>query len=83
MKEIKLQQEQLKNLEHFIACHLWHIHQLKKFQILSSGPKLFQLYIHRDKSFTDDLIERSKRSGFDGMCLTVDTICSWKQRERS
>ena len=25
---------------------------------ISSGPKLFQLYIHKDKSITDDLIER-------------------------
>ena len=27
---------------------------------ISSGPKLFQLYIHKDKSFTDDLIDRCK-----------------------
>ena len=41
---------------------------------LSSGPKLFQLYVHKDRSISDDLIERSRRSGFDAMCLTVDTL---------
>ena len=41
---------------------------------ISSGPKLFQLYIHKDKSFTDDLIDRCKRANFDGLCLTVDTL---------
>ena len=48
---------------------------------ISSGPKLFQLYIHKDKSITDDLIERCKRANFDGLCLTVDTIVAGN-RER-
>jgi L-lactate dehydrogenase (cytochrome) len=39
---------------------------------ISKGPKLFQLYVHKDQSITDDLIERCRVSGFDGMCLTVD-----------
>ena len=47
---------------------------IEEISNLSSGPKLFQLYVHKDKSITDDLIERSKRAGFDGMCLTVDTL---------
>ena len=41
---------------------------------LTSGPKLFQLYIHKDRGLTDNLIERCKRSGFNAMCLTVDTV---------
>ena len=41
---------------------------------ISSGPKLFQLYVHKDQSITDDLINRSRNSGFDAMCLTVDTL---------
>ncbi len=48
---------------------------------ISSGPKLFQLYIHKDKSFTDDLIDRCKRANFDGLCLTVDTLVAGN-RER-
>ena len=41
---------------------------------ISGGPKLFQLYVHKDRSISDDLIDRSRRSGFDAMCLTVDTL---------
>ena len=41
---------------------------------ISKGPKLFQLYVHKDQSITDDLIDRSRNSGFDAMCLTVDTL---------
>ena len=48
---------------------------------ISSGPKLFQLYVHKDRSISDDLIERSRRSGFDAMCLTVDTLVAGN-RER-
>ena len=54
---------------------------MEEISNVSSGPKLFQLYVHKDKSITDDLIERSKRSGFDGMCLTVDTLVAGN-RER-
>ena len=48
---------------------------------VSSGPKLFQLYIHKDKSITDDLIERCSGANFDGMCITVDTLVAGN-RER-
>ena len=41
---------------------------------ISKGPKLFQLYVHKDRSISDDLIDRSRNSGFDAMCLTVDTL---------
>ena len=54
---------------------------IEEISNISSGPKIFQLYVHKDKSSTDDLIERSKRSGFDGMCLTVDTLVAGN-RER-
>jgi len=47
---------------------------IEEISNLSAGPKLFQLYVHKDQSITDDLIERCRRSGFDGMCLTVDTL---------
>jgi len=48
---------------------------------LTSGPKLFQLYIHKDKGLTNNLIERCKQSGFNSMCLTVDTVVAGN-RER-
>ena len=47
---------------------------IEEISKVSNGPKLFQLYVHKDQSITDDLIQRCKNSGFDGMCLTVDTL---------
>jgi L-lactate dehydrogenase (cytochrome) len=54
------------------------IEQLGK---LTSGPKLFQLYIHKDRGLTENLIERCKQAGFNSMCLTVDTVVAGN-RER-
>ena len=48
---------------------------------LTNGPKLFQLYIHKDRGLTDNLIERCQRAGFHSMCLTVDTVVAGN-RER-
>jgi len=48
---------------------------------LTKGPKLFQLYIHKDKGLTDNLIDRCKQSGFNSMCLTVDAVVAGN-RER-
>ena len=48
---------------------------------LTNVPKLFQLYIHKDKGLTDNLIERCKQAGFTSMCLTVDTVVAGN-RER-
>ena len=50
---------------------------------LTNGPKLFQLYIHKDKGLTDNLIERCKQTGFNSMCLTVDTVVAGnRERDR-
>jgi len=48
---------------------------------LTKGPKMFQLYIHKDRGLTDNLIERCKKSGFNSMCLTVDAVVAGN-RER-
>ena len=48
---------------------------------LTNSPKLFQLYIHKDRGLTDNLIERCERANFDAMCLTVDTVVAGN-RER-
>ena len=48
---------------------------------LTKGPKLFQLYIHKDRGLTDNLIERSRKAGFNSMCLTVDAAVAGN-RER-
>ena len=38
-----------------------------------STPKLFQLYVHKDKGLNRDLIDRCKASNFETMAVTVDT----------
>ena len=50
---------------------------------VNKGPKLFQLYIHRDRGLTNNLIERCKKAGFNSMCLTVDTVVAGnRERDR-
>jgi L-lactate dehydrogenase (cytochrome) len=39
-----------------------------------STPKLFQLYFHKDKGLTNNMIERCLAANFDVLALTVDTI---------
>ena len=48
---------------------------------LTDGPKLFQLYVHKDTGLNASMIERCKAARFDALALTVDTIVSGK-RER-
>jgi L-lactate dehydrogenase (cytochrome) len=48
---------------------------------LVSTPKLFQLYVHKDKGLNASMIERCQAARFDAIALTVDTIVSGK-RER-
>ena len=56
-------------------------HSIEEIAGLTSGPKLFQLYVHKDKGLNASMIERCQESGFDALALTVDTIVSGK-RER-
>ena len=54
---------------------------IEEISNISGGPKLFQLYIHKDQALTDNLIDRCKSAGFKGLCLTVDTVVAGN-RER-
>ncbi len=36
------------------------------------GPKMFQIYIHKDRGLTREFVARAKASGYDALCLTVD-----------
>ena len=38
-----------------------------------SVPKMYQLYVFKDRGLTKDLIDRCKAAGFKALCLTVDT----------
>jgi L-lactate dehydrogenase (cytochrome) len=39
----------------------------------SAGPKLFQLYVFKDRGLTNDFLERCKQQKYKALCLTVDT----------
>jgi L-lactate dehydrogenase (cytochrome) len=39
-----------------------------------SSPKMFQLYVHKDKGLNQSMVERCKAAKFDALTLTVDTI---------
>ncbi|MDA8757494.1 alpha-hydroxy-acid oxidizing protein [Candidatus Pelagibacter bacterium] len=54
---------------------------IEEISNISGGPKMFQIYIHKLKGLTDNLIDRCKSSGFKSMCLTVDTVTAGN-RER-
>jgi L-lactate dehydrogenase (cytochrome) len=56
-------------------------HSLEAIAAASTGPKLFQLYIFKDRGVTRALIERAKAAGYDALCITVDASVRGK-RER-
>lgn len=39
----------------------------------ATGPILFQLYVHRDRDLTRELIQRARAAGFTAACVTIDT----------
>jgi isopentenyl diphosphate isomerase/L-lactate dehydrogenase-like FMN-dependent dehydrogenase len=47
----------------------------------SSGPKMFQLYHHGDRTWVADLLARVEASGYHSVVLTVDTQV-YSRRER-
>ena len=38
------------------------------------SPKMFQLYVHKDKGLNDSMIEKCIENNFDAIAVTVDTI---------
>jgi L-lactate dehydrogenase (cytochrome) len=39
----------------------------------SAGPKMFQIYILKDRGLTSEFVTRCKSAGYKALCLTVDT----------
>jgi L-lactate dehydrogenase (cytochrome) len=56
-------------------------HSIEEIAALTTGPKLFQLYVHKDQGLNASMIQRCRAAKFDALALTVDTIVSGK-RER-
>ena len=46
---------------------------IEEISKLVSSPKLFQLYVHKDKGLNAALIQQCKESNFEAMAVTVDT----------
>ena len=49
-------------------------YSLKEISELTTCPKLFQLYFHKDKGINNAMIVAAKEANFDALALTVDTI---------
>ena len=54
---------------------------IEEIGALTSGPKCFQIYIHKDRGLTNEFIERCKAANYSALCLTVDTLVAGN-RER-
>lgn len=54
---------------------------LEEIAASASNPKVFQLYVHGDWAWVEDVIGRAKQAGFMALCLTVDTA-HYSRRER-
>lgn len=51
---------------------------------LNDRPKIFQVYVLRDRGLTEALIERAQAAVYDALCLTVDTPLSGnRERDRA
>ena len=48
-----------------------------------AGPKVFQIYIFKDRGLTAEFVARCRDAGFDGLALTVDTpVAGNRERDR-
>ena len=47
----------------------------------SNGPKVFQIYVLKDRGLTQEYIDRCREAKYDALCLTVD-VPSNGRRER-
>jgi len=48
--------------------------RLEEVAKTGDGPKMFQVYVFRDRGLTRELVARCKAAGYDALCLTVDTL---------
>ncbi|MBY8824930.1 alpha-hydroxy acid oxidase [Sphingomonas colocasiae] len=48
-----------------------------------AGPRIFQIYIFKDRGLTAEFVARCKAAGFHGLALTVDTVVAGnRERDR-
>ncbi|WP_066685184.1 alpha-hydroxy acid oxidase [Sphingomonas sp. CCH18-H6] len=47
------------------------------------GVRMFQIYVLRDRGLTREFVQRARESGYDALCLTVDTpVAGVRERDR-
>lgn len=46
---------------------------IEEVAAVNGGRKWYQVYVWRDRGLVQDMIERAERSGFEALCVTVDT----------
>jgi L-lactate dehydrogenase (cytochrome) len=57
--------------------------RLEGFAEAFGGPKVFQIYIFKDRGLTAEFVARCKAAGFHGLALTVDTpVAGNRERDR-
>jgi L-lactate dehydrogenase (cytochrome) len=50
---------------------------------VNSGPKMYQVYVLKDRGFTDLFVERARAAGYTALCVTVDTpVAGNRERDR-
>jgi L-lactate dehydrogenase (cytochrome) len=54
---------------------------LEEVAAAATGPRMFQLYVFKDRELTTEMIQRSRTAGYGAICLTVDAAVRGK-RER-
>jgi L-lactate dehydrogenase (cytochrome) len=56
---------------------------LEEIAAATGGPKLFQVYIFRDRGLTKEFVARCRQARFDALCLTIDTpMAGNRERDR-
>jgi L-lactate dehydrogenase (cytochrome) len=53
---------------------------IEEFARATSAPKLFQIYIFKDRGLTEEFVERARACAYNGLVLTVDTVVTGKRR---
>lgn len=57
--------------------------RLEEIAAVDGGPKIFQIYVFRDRGLTRELVARCRDAGFHGLTLTVDTpVAGNRERDR-
>lgn len=57
--------------------------RLEALAAASDAPKIFQIYIFKDRGLTAEFVDRCKAAGYDGLALTVDTpVPGNRERDR-